>query len=104
MTADVRKIPLNLVYGMAALLFLAVLPLPYLYYSVLRWIGLGFFWWAAVIVRHQHHAVLSWMYGGLALLFNPFLPIHLPKEIWAVVDIAAAILVLATSKRIGEEH
>ena len=31
----------------------------------------------------------------VAILFNPFLPLHLGKEIWVVLDVAAAVLLLA---------
>ena len=35
-----------------------------------------------------------WLMGGLALLFNPFVPIQLNREIWKVVDIFAAAVFL----------
>jgi hypothetical protein len=36
----------------------------------------------------------------MALVFNPFIKIHFPKEMWAVVDVAAGVLLLATAKAV----
>jgi len=37
-----------------------------------------------------------WVLGFTALLFNPFFPAHLTREIWIVFNVAAALLLLAT--------
>lgn len=34
------------------------------------------------------------LYGGIALLFNPFVPIHLERSIWAIIDFVAAFVLL----------
>jgi hypothetical protein len=44
--------------------------------------------------------MLPWTYGLLAVLFNPVVEVHLPKEAWMFVDIGAGILLLATAKTI----
>ncbi len=36
----------------------------------------------------------------MALVFNPIVKIHFPKEMWAVVDIAAGLLLLAMAKQV----
>jgi hypothetical protein len=74
----------------AGMLLLAVLPLPYGYYTLLRLV---------VCLASLIHAAFGWQYlkpvafisGFLAILFNPLIPIHLDKEVWLVIDIAAAI-------------
>jgi hypothetical protein len=36
----------------------------------------------------------------VAIVFNPFVKVHLSKELWAIVDVAARLLLQATSKHI----
>jgi len=37
-----------------------------------------------------------WAIGGFALLFNPFIPAHLMRPVWAVLNIAGAYLIYKT--------
>lgn len=34
----------------------------------------------------------AWVFGIIALLFNPIIPVHLSREIWAPIDIMAALI------------
>lgn len=92
--------PVAVIYIAAAMLFLGAAPLPYGYYMLLRLVATGVFVWAAFIVYEHGHKSLPWVYGVLAILFNPLLKVHLPKEVWAVVDVGSGILLLVTSKKI----
>jgi hypothetical protein len=83
---------------LAALLFLAVLPLPYTYYEILR---------VAVCLGVLYMLVKEWPLlegqtkGALiiiAVLFNPFSPIYLSKIIWMIVDIIAGVYLLQLKK------
>ena len=86
--------PKPVIYILVLMLLLAVLPLPYGYYTLLRLVATGVFAWAAVITYEQNDKLLPWFFGLLALLLNPIIKIHLPKELWAVIDIGSAILIL----------
>lgn len=33
-----------------------------------------------------------WILGIIALLFNPIIPVHLSREIWAPIDVMAALI------------
>ena len=44
--------------------------------------------------------MLPWVYGLIAVLFNPIVKIHLPKEAWAFVDVGAGVLLLVTAKTV----
>ena len=92
--------PLVAIYAAAALLFIGAFPLPYGFYMVLRVVGCGIFIWAAIVASGRHAKTLPWVYGGLAVIFNPLIKVHLPKEAWAAVDVAAAVLLLVTAKHI----
>lgn len=92
--------PASSIYMCAAMLFLAIAPLPYGYYTLLRIVTCGVFTFAAFIAYERKRELLPWFYGLIALLFNPIIKIHFSKEIWMVIDIATAIFILATSPSI----
>ena len=94
--------PVAVIYIAAAMLFIGAAPLPYGYYMLLRLVATGVFIWAALIAYERKNASLPWVYGVLALLFNPLIKIHLPKELWAVVDIGSGVLLLLTKSRIEQ--
>lgn len=37
---------------------------------------------------------LAWTFGGLAVLYNPLLPVYLAREIWMPIDLLTAIFLL----------
>ncbi len=77
----------------AALLF-ALAPLPYGYYTLLRIVVCA----ASVLIAYNSFqrvgkvSLGSGVMIGIALLFNPLIPIHLSREIWAPIDIGAAFV------------
>lgn len=92
--------PITVIYITVGLLFLAVLPLPYGYYMLLRLVTTIVFAWAAFISYEKSHPTMPWLYGLVALLFNPLIPIHLDKELWMVIDIGIGIFLLTTKQYI----
>jgi hypothetical protein len=91
------ELPKSLIYIVSGLLFVGALPLPYGYYMLLRLVVCGIFAWAAYITYERKKDVLPWVFGILAIMFNPIMKIHLPKELWAVVDVCSGIFLLAVS-------
>lgn len=76
----------------AAMLVVAVFPLPYGYYTLLRLVVCVA---ASVLVWQELRArggVSAWTVGLalVALLFNPIVPIYLDREAWLPIDLAAA--------------
>lgn len=73
---------------------LAVAPWPYGYYQLLRLVVFFAGAYCGVIMWRSgaDNRNLAWALFAAALVFNPFLPIHLPREIWAVLNIGAAAL------------
>lgn len=91
--------PIQLIYITSLLLLIGAAPIPfYGYYNLLRIIAFITFTYAVVCTYSQKNTTLPWIYGLLAILFNPIIKIYLPKEIWSVIDIAAAILLISNSK------
>lgn len=84
------------IYLGAVMLFLGAAPLPYAYYSLLRSVACAVFALTAFTAFQRGSKTLPWLYGALALLFNPIVKVHLPKELWAGVDVGSGLLLLAT--------
>lgn len=91
--------------GPTALLFLAILPMPYGYYTVLRFVvSIS----AAIICFNTYQKdqeLRPWviMFGLIAILFNPLIPVHLTRSIWAPIDIICGLVFLAHLKITGNE-
>lgn len=59
------------------------------YYTLLRLLTSGVCLYSAVKFKTEW---AKWIFGGLAVLYNPVLPVHLgDKEIWDVINIATVI-------------
>ncbi len=87
------NIPYQALALTAALLFIAVAPLPYGYYAFVRIIVCGC---AGVMCYHlwqdKDQGVWPWVWGMIAILFNPVISIYMTKEVWMVMDTAAGLL------------
>jgi hypothetical protein len=89
-------LPAAIFFVPAIALLIALVPLPYGYYTLLRIVVCG----AAGFIAYREYATAGhftpwvWLMVGLAVLFNPLIPIYLTREIWAPIDIFAAIMFL----------
>lgn len=96
--------PLVVIYIAAGMLIVAVAPLPYGYYMLLRLVATGVFAWSAYVAYERQYQVLPWVLVLLAVLFNPVIKIHLPREMWAAIDIGAGIFLVAISSKLREQR
>ena len=96
--------PRLVIYATAAMLLLGAAPMPYGYYTLLRLVGCIVFAAAAFAALARRYATLPWVYGLMALVFNPVFKLHFPKELWALIDVAAAVLLFATAKSIASRR
>ena len=76
----------------AVMLLVAVAPLPYGYYQFLRWAVCGVAVFIAVKGYTWKQTWATWLFGAVAAMFNPILPIDLTREIWQPIDLAGALL------------
>jgi uncharacterized membrane protein YccC len=78
----------------AVLLLMAVLPLPYGYYTFLRvsvtTCALLVAWFA--YTEKGEPTVWVLVFGLVAILFNPLIPIYLSRGIWFYLDIGIAVI------------
>ena len=76
---------------LAILLFLCLADMPYGFYQFVRFAGLIGFAILAYQANLQGRQTEMIIYGGLALLFQPFFKIALGREIWNIVDVLVGI-------------
>jgi len=78
----------------AAFLLIAILPMPYGYYTLMRLVVMV----SAIVVAAVAYASaggIRWptvVFGIVSLLFNPFVPVHLSRDIWFPIDLSVAAL------------
>ena len=90
-------------YALAALLALAVLPMPIGYYSFVRlsaFVFFGFLAWMAYVRDERNMACAL---TAAALLFNPIFSIVLPKLWWSILDLGAALALVYLARRYARE-
>lgn len=96
MADRVEKLPWWLWLVPAAFLLSTNLHFTYVYYTFLR---AGVFSFAALVAwdEGKDGAILRlWRmtFTGIAILFNPVLPIHLNRAAWFYLNVAAAVIIL----------
>jgi hypothetical protein len=93
----INSIPWWLWLAPIALLFVAIAPMPYGYYTVTRIAVAGFACFLALVGWEDSAISRMWsaILGCVALLFNPIIPIYLSRTTWHVIDIGVAIILAA---------
>lgn len=76
---------------LAVLFFLCLADMPYGYYQLVRFAGLIGFAILAYQANEKGRQIEMIIYGGLALLFQPFFKIALGRELWNIVDVIVGI-------------
>ena len=82
--------------GLAAALIICLADMPYGYYQLVRFLAMIAFAYFAYSNYEKGNNSLVFLYGGLALLFQPLLKISLGREIWNVVDVVVGIGLLVS--------
>lgn len=82
--------------GLAVLMFGCLLDMPYGYYQLVRFIALIGFGVLAYQANQQSRQTEIFIYGALALLFQPFFKIALGRELWNIVDVIVGVGLLVS--------
>ena len=96
----------HLIPSLAAtvLLIAAVAERPYGYYVLLRWATCA----AAIFVAYKAYVWKGiwavWLFGFVAVLFNPLFRIHLTRDIWRPVDVVTAAAFVAAAFVLRQPH
>ncbi len=80
----------------AGMLFAALGRHGYDFYTLLRWIACGVCAYTAFQASLTKRNGWLWIFAILALILNPIVPLHFKRETWALVDVAAAVLLLVS--------
>ncbi|PYL77590.1 MAG: hypothetical protein DMF26_03475 [Verrucomicrobia bacterium] len=67
---------------------------PYGFYTLLRWICCAVFAYSAFTASEKNRVARAWIFGALAVLFNPIVPIHLQRDTWQMIDWATIGVIL----------
>lgn len=76
---------------LAVLFFICLADMPYGFYQFVRFAGLIGFAILAYQANQQGRQSEMIIYGGLALLFQPFFKIALGRQMWNIVDVVVGI-------------
>jgi len=80
----------------SVMLLAALLPWPYGYYVLLRWVVCGVCAWSAYSAAQSQKVSWAWALGIIAVMFNPIFPIYLNRAVWTLIDIVAAAVLLCS--------
>jgi len=87
---------------LAILMFICLADVPYGYFQFVRFAALVGFGLLALGASNEGNQTEMYIYGALALLFQPFFKIALGREVWNVVDVivgAGLLISIFTKKR-----
>ena len=76
---------------LAAMLLLCLAPMPYGYFMLVRFVMMVAFGWMAYQYYQRHKTLATWVFGILAMLFQPMYKIALGRTMWNIVDVIVAI-------------
>lgn len=79
---------------LAGILLACLLPMPYGFYTLVRFVVMVVFAVFAFQYYERNFKEMAITFGSLALLFQPFVKIVLGREVWNIVDVAVAILLV----------
>jgi hypothetical protein len=79
--------------------------LPYGYYQLLRWVTTAAGAYAAFQSHQSNKKVWTWIFGIIAVLFNPIVPFYFSKSTWQPIDqITAVIFFVSLFSKNSESH
>ena len=84
-----------------AALTIALLDLPYGYYILLRFIVCGVSVYFAIGAVDLQKTGWAWVLGGIALLYNPLVRVHLDRSLWSVINLATIWLLAVHMWKVG---
>ena len=81
----------------AAFLFVALFDgWPYGFFTLLRFVVFASTTYVAWMAYEAQKEKWVWIFGFLAVLFNPFIVIHLDREIWSVIDLIVGVFMIVS--------
>jgi len=66
---------------------------PYGFYNLLRIVVCATALYGFYQATHVSGTNWMWIFGAVAFLFNPIIPVHLTRDTWQYIDIGTAIVI-----------
>ena len=79
---------------LAAMLLLCLAPMPYGYFMLVRFVMMVSCGWMAYQYYQRQKVVAMWVFGALAILFQPIYKLALGRVTWNIVDVIVAIFLI----------
>lgn len=79
---------------LSALFLLCLAPMPYGFYSLIRFVAMIAFAIYAYVYYEKKSNELAIAFLSLAVLFQPLLPIYLGRTLWNIIDVVVAIFLV----------
>lgn len=79
---------------LAAMLLLCLAPMPYGYFMLVRFVMMVACGWMAYQYYQRQKTVATWIFGILAMLFQPMYKIAFGRTVWNIVDVIVAIFLI----------
>ena len=64
----------------------------YGYYTLLRFVCCPIFAFLAYRYQEMTRSEWVWIFGVLAVIYNPFVRVHLSRDIWSIVNVATIVV------------
>ncbi len=81
---------------LAILLLGCLASMPYGYFQMVRFVGAAGFAWFAYLAYERGHKSLLIAWVALAVLFQPIAKIALGRQVWNVVDVIVAVVLIVS--------
>lgn len=79
----------------SAFLFLALFDgWEYGFFTMLRFVVFAATAYVAWLAYEEQRVKWVWIFGGVAVLFNPFFPVYLERETWLIIDSLVGLCLL----------
>lgn len=69
---------------------------PYVFFTLLRFVVFAATACVAWMAYEQQKEKWIWIFGFFAVLFNPFFPIYLNRDLWRILDLATGLFLIAS--------
>lgn len=98
--AKKQKKQFSIYIGVAIMLLLCLLNMPYGFYVLVRFLAMAAFAYLAYLEHKSKNTERMVVFIVLAVLFQPFAPLFLGRLIWNIVDVAVAAYLFYLSFKI----
>lgn len=82
--------------SLAIIFILCLLKMPYGFYQLVRFLACAGFCFLAYEANEQKNKNMTFVFIGLAVLFQPFFKIALGREMWNMIDVILAVFLLVS--------